>query len=107
MPILNNPLTRADYVRFNDTMMRIRALEYMATTRFLRGNSDQRTDIARTIRDGVATLQSSLRTINVAEVALATPSLVPGRCNFPYCPSPGGTCELCGFAEIQQQLLTA
>lgn len=106
MPVLNNPLTRADYVRFNDMSMRIRALEYFATTRFLRGNSAQRADIAGTIKDGVATLQSSLRAINVAQVALAAASgLVAGRCDFPYCASPGGTCELCGFAEIQQQLL--
>jgi hypothetical protein len=119
-PTLTHPLTKEEYVLYNDMITRIRAVEHMATVHFLRGDSRRRQNTARAIEDAVGTFKSSLSSTDRANdgrgrgrgrsragVAPASVDAVVGHgCTFPYCPS-GGTCEMCGLAEVRQQVLDA
>lgn len=97
----NSLLTPDDYPLFNEMVTRIRTLEHDATTRFFGGNSGRRTQIVNEVKSGVATAHRNLFTVPARDGTVA------GRCSFPYCASPGGTCELCAVDQIQQRLLAA
>lgn len=112
MPPTNvNPLTKEEYVLYNDMMMRIRAVEHMATVHFLSSNSRRRKKTARAIDDAIDTFKSSLSSTDRANhgrsraaAPVIVDSVVAHGCTFPYCPS-GGTCEMCSYAEVRQQVL--
>jgi hypothetical protein len=110
MPPTQNPLTPADYLLFNEMVTQIRTLEYIATQHFFNGDSDRRADIVRRVKQRVYNAHRMLFPVppdvtpgGVAPIGITSAA----RCNFPYCASSSGICELCGLAEIQQQLLAA
>ena len=83
------PLTASDYLLFNEMISRIRALELVATERFMRGKVD-RSQLAKSLGTQVDRIQTKMR-------------LSYGRCHFPYCNS-GGVCELCFMQMFRKQL---
>lgn len=120
-PTQTNPLTPAEYLLFTDMVTRIRTLEHIATQHFFKGDAARRADIVRRVKLRVATAHRLLFPVpvpvgpdlnlgdigpDVGSGAVASDDVaVAGRCNFPYCPSSNGTCELCGLDGLLQQLL--
>ena len=103
------PLTKRDYLLYNQMVTRIRALEHVATQRFFNATSDGRATIARKLTKKVKTVQKNLFPIlddDLSALSATNPEYVAGHgCTFPYCPS-GGVCELCGgYEDIQNELL--
>jgi hypothetical protein len=109
------PLTPRDYLLYNQMITRIRTLEHIATQHFFGGNSETRGKLVKKINKKVRKAHEKL--FPVVDPSPASPSpasfgtagggtVIGHGCTFPYCPS-GGICELCGFEEIQDQLLAA
>lgn len=87
------PLTASDYLLFNEMISRIRALELVATERFMRGNVD-RSELAKKLGTQVDRIQTTMRSAY-------------GRCRFPHCDSGSGVCELCFMQAFREQLQRA
>ena len=108
------PLTPAEYLQFIGMITRIRTLEHVVTEHYFDGDPTRRTRIATKVTDKIESIQRRLFPVpNTGGAAAIAPTtqgpdfISQGRCTPPYCNQGNGTCELCDFDAIQQQLIAA
>ena len=113
------PLTKRDYLLYNQMVTRIRTLEAIAIRHFFGGNSDSRASLVKRVNKKILYAHSDLfpvidpgntsgGTASVSTIGVGTVGsdpVVGHGCAFPYCPS-GGVCVMCGgYEDIQNELL--